>query len=72
MNAFWGFTEAHYRGDRKDFGLCQTTMPGNRIDLVWDHRGKVSGLILATVKTWWRRRESNPRPKSISAKRLHA
>jgi hypothetical protein len=24
------------------------------------------------LKTWWRRRESNPRPKSMSAKRLHA
>ena len=23
-------------------------------------------------KSWWRRRESNPRPKSMSVERLHA
>jgi len=26
----------------------------------------------ATVKCWWRRRESNPRPKMLLVKRLHA
>jgi hypothetical protein len=30
-----GFHRSELLGGRKDFGLYQMTMPGNRIDLVW-------------------------------------
>jgi len=29
-------------------------------------------VALAEGEGWWRRRESNPRPKSLSARRIHA
>ena len=31
-----GFRRSKLLGGRKDFGLYQMTMPGNRIDLVWE------------------------------------
>jgi catechol 2,3-dioxygenase-like lactoylglutathione lyase family enzyme len=31
-----GFHRSAFMGGRKDFGLYQMTMPGNRIDLVWE------------------------------------
>jgi hypothetical protein len=33
---------------------------------------KFAKSLKINIDCWWRRRESNPRPKSMSAKRLHA
>ena len=48
-----GFRRSALLGGRKDFGLYQMTMPGNRIDLVWEAGSVNHRLVAGRMEQGW-------------------
>ena len=58
MEASWyervlGFKRSALLGGRKDFGLYKMTMPGNRIDLVWQKGSARHALATGRLEQGW-------------------
>jgi len=67
------FASAAFISRRPGFGLSVLVRPDQ--EMASDHRAVQSHFAPNPDDVqmgWWRRRESNPRPKSLTAKRLHA
>jgi uncharacterized membrane protein YoaK (UPF0700 family) len=63
--ALYHWFVAHMTGDTVHLGNQLVT--GN-----WSEAEKAATVIGSFILGWWRRRESNPRPKMLLVKRLHA